>query len=73
MIPVLPTGPSSPPCGGLRLISITRAYTRVKNSVASAHPSKGDKLRAVRKLRRESENSEYASPNVARHSQQRIC
>jgi integrase len=32
---------------------------RVKKGVPSVHPLKGDELRALRKLRREAENSEY--------------
>jgi integrase len=32
---------------------------RVKNGVPSVHPLKGDELRALRKLKRETENSEY--------------
>jgi site-specific recombinase XerD len=32
---------------------------RVKNGVPSVHPLKGDELRALRKLKRESESSEY--------------
>jgi integrase len=33
--------------------------SRVKNGVPSVHPLKGDELRALRKLKREAENSEY--------------
>jgi type 1 fimbriae regulatory protein FimB/type 1 fimbriae regulatory protein FimE len=32
---------------------------RVKNGVPSVHPLKGDEMRALRKLKREAENSEY--------------